>query len=127
MFLMIFLNTYNLYTNETFCIDNQFSLIHIGIVKLPAPMAIPISAQIEEVPINHNRFRNNTKYRKECVLRHYLELKNVCQTILVYGKNLKGLAWLGHRLQYWKNTTMGYCFRMTTSLLMPCNRYNYLI
>ncbi len=70
------------------------------------------SAQIEEVPINHNRFRNSTKYRKENVLKHYLEFKNTCQIISVYEKDLKGLAWLRNRLHHWKNAAIGYYFTM---------------
>jgi len=63
----------------------------------------------------YNRLRNNTKYRKECVLEHYHEFKNVCQIILVYGKDLEGLVWLGNRLHHWKNATIGYCFAMIAS------------
>ena len=49
-------------------------------------------AQIEEVPINYNLFSNNTKYRKESVLKHYLEFKNTCQIILVLWKRFKGVS-----------------------------------
>ncbi len=46
---------------------------------------------------------------------------------MIYGKAGRVLAWLKNRLHHWGNTTIGYCFRMITSLLIPCKKTKYLM
>ena len=64
-----------------YCVFSRLKSIRYG---------LSISARIEEVPMNQNRFRNDAKYSKEIEYVYYLIFSNVCQINSILGKRAKG-------------------------------------